>query len=215
MRATARRTTRIILFLLLAILIPTSHLVCSEPDTTDAADDPGSTAGCIDAVFARLDSLGVERATDKGTVKVREKAEPLLMTAFPDWAFYDISRELPMDGGVSYGYMRYDLAACRRDSATVLMLSDLSMADVLENELRIVRQSGVTISTDDDIQGLAAALDALYYDGREVEDIERLDETTWAIYTGTFFGKKKGFLVTANEDGAVTKLEYRLKFGEE
>jgi len=194
-----------LVLLALVFVVPTAF---AEEETPDGFD-------CIEAVFAELDSLGVERTTEKGTVRLHEKATPLLASTFPDWSFYEIKREREIEGGVSYDYMQYDLAACEPDTGVVLILSDLSMESTLENELSIIHDAGLTISSQDDIEALAAALDALFYDGTEVEGIEPLDDASWVIQTGTFFGKKKGFVVSVDEDGTITELLYRLKIGEE
>ncbi|MBD3367772.1 MAG: hypothetical protein GF405_06320 [Candidatus Eisenbacteria bacterium] len=198
----------------LSVLFALVILVAFVP-TTFAQEETPDDFDCVDAVFAELDSLGVERTTEKGTVRLHEKVAPLLAATFPDWSFYEIKRELEIEGGISYDYMQYDLAACRSDTGGVLILSDLSMESTLENELSIIHDAGLTIASQDDIETLAAALDALYYDGTEVEGVERLDEATWAVYTGTFFGKKKGFVLTVDEDGTISELKYRLKIGEE
>jgi hypothetical protein len=194
-----------LVLLALVFVVPTAF---AEAEPTDAFD-------CVEAVFAELDSLGVERTTEKGTVRLHEKTGPLLAATFPDWSFYEIKREQEIEGGVSYDYMQYDLAACKTDTGLVLILNDLSMNSTLENELSIIHDAGLTVSSEDDIEALAAALDALFYDGTEVEGIERLDDASWVIQTGTFFGKKKGFVVSVDEDGTITELLYRLKIGEE
>lgn len=164
-----------------------------------------------ESILMKLEERGIKRVTDDGTIKIRETRAPVLDEYFPNWKFFRITREKKIQGGTSFAYIQADKASASKDGEKVLLLSSPATDMPLENGLKMAQEENIRLTEREEIEEFADALDAIYFKDPKVKEIESLEQGKWAIYTGTFMSYKKGFLITIDEEGKITELDYSLK----
>lgn len=166
------------------------------------------------AVFEKLEEKNIQRVTKDGTVQIRERNDPALGEYFLHWKIFRLSREKKIQGGTSFSYIPVDRVAVHEESETVLVLSSPATDMPLESGLHLLQEENILLKNKEDVEGLAKALDALYFKRSKVQNIESLGEGEWAVYTGTFINHLKGFLIKVDSSGKIIEFKYSLKIKE-
>ncbi|MDY7038402.1 MAG: hypothetical protein SV375_19870, partial [Thermodesulfobacteriota bacterium] len=179
-------------------------------DSSDSRHDP-ELEKFKEAIFEKLTKESIRRTTEKGTIKIKEKKIPPLKLFFPNWRFFDITRERKVQGGTSFGLVKFDNAAVDKDRKRILLIQSPGTDMPLPDALKITLDENVTLKSREDVEGFGRALIALYFKRTRLRDVESLKKNEWAVYTGTFFNHLKGFLVKVDNQGKILDLKYSLK----
>ncbi|VTU00631.1 Uncharacterized protein OS=Endozoicomonas elysicola GN=GV64_00235 PE=4 SV=1 [Gemmataceae bacterium] len=116
--------------------------------------------------------------------------------------------------GLGFGSVTYPLQVSRNGDA-IVALKDLSTNQDMP-ELKAIINPEFKLATETDAIVFEAATEALYPlsdgfdDGGAAVKQVRHKGTEWTFVRGKFFEKYKGFVVTTDEKGAITKVRYSL-----
>lgn len=165
-----------------------------------------------EAVLKKLEEKGIKRESEKGIIKLKKVQTAVLSEYFPGWHFFRVTLEKEMEGGItSFGMIPVEKAAVSADNQKVYLLNSPGTTMPLEDGLEMFQSQGIKVNSEEDVKKLGDALTTLYFSDSRVEGVESSGENQWAIYTGTFFDKLKGFIVEVNSSGEITGLNYKLK----
>jgi hypothetical protein len=165
-----------------------------------------------EAVLKKLEEKGIELESEKGIIKLKKVQTAELSEYFPGWHFFRVTMEKEMEGGMTvFGMIPVEKAAVSADNQKVYLLNSPGTTMPLEDGLEMFQGQGIKVSGEEDVKKLGKALATLYFSDSRIEGVESSGENQWAIYTGTFFDKLKGFIVEVNSNGEITGLNYKLK----
>jgi frataxin-like iron-binding protein CyaY len=165
-----------------------------------------------EAILKKLEEKGIERESEKGVIKLKKVKTAELSEYFPGWHIFRVTQEKEMEGGMTvFGMIPVEKAAVSADNQKIYLLNSPGTTMPLEDGLEMFQGQGIKVNSEEDVKKLGKALATLYFSDSRVEGVESLGENQWAIYTGTFFDKLKGFIVEVNSDGEITGLNYKLK----
>ena len=181
--------------------------VKEEPEKTE------DLTAIKEAVLKKLEEKGIERESEKGIIKLKKVQTAELSEYFPGWHFFRVTQEKEMEGGMTvFGMIPVEKAAVSADNQKVYLLNSPGTTMPLEEGLEMLQNNqDIKINNEEDAEKLGNALATLYFSDSRVEGVEASGENQWAIYTGTFFDKLKGFIVEVNSSGEITGLNYKLK----
>ena len=186
-----------------------------KKEAAPAKEEPEKTEDLTatkEAVLKKLEEKGIERESEKGIIKLKRVQTAELSEYFPGWHFFRVTQEKEMEGGMTvFGMIPVEKAAVSADNQKVYLLNSPGTTMPLEDGLEMFQNQGVKVNNEEDVKKLGKALATLYFSDSRVEGVESSGENQWAIYTGTFFDKLKGFIVEVNSDGEITGLNYKLK----
>lgn len=179
-------------------------------DPSDSRQDP-ELEKFKETIFEKLTKENIRRTTEKGTIKIKEKKAPPLKLLFPNWRFFDITRERKVQGGTAFGLVKFDNAAVDKDRKRILLIQSPGTHMSLPAALKITLDEDITLKSQEDVVEFGRALIALYFKRTRLKDVESLKKNEWAVYTGAFFDHLKGFLLKVDSRGKIVDLKYSLK----
>ena len=179
-------------------------------DSSDSRQDP-ELEKFKEAIFEELTKENIRQTTKKGTIKIKEKKAPPLKLFFPNWRFFDITRERKVQGGTAFGLVKFGNAAVDNGRKRILLIQSPGTHMPLPAALKITLDENVTLKSREDVAEFGRALIALHFKKTRLKGVESLKKNEWAVYTGTFFDHLTGFLLSMDSQGKIVDLRYSLK----
>ncbi len=189
-----------------------SPLAETKKEEVPVKEETEDLSATTEAILKKLEEKGIERKSEKGIIKLKKVQTAELSEYFPGWYFFRVTQEKEMEGGMTvFGMIPVEKAAVSADNQKIYLLNSPGTTMPLEDGLEMFQGQGIKVNSEEDVKKLGKALATLYFSDSGVEGVESSGENQWAIYTGTFFDKLKGFIVEVNSDGEITGLNYKLK----
>jgi len=189
-----------------------SPLAETKKEAAPVKEETEDLSATTEAILKKLEEKGIERESEKGIIKLKKVQTAELSEYFPGWYFFRVTQEKEMEGGMTvFGMIPVEKAAVSADNQKIYLLNSPGTTMPLEDGLEMFQGQGIKVNSEEDVKKLGKALATLYFSDSGVEGVESSGENQWAIYTGTFFDKLKGFIVEVNSDGEITGLNYKLK----